>query len=284
MFTALITPDISVWFLLSITIFSLFIRSSLWPFLLSITLITAYFLDRISIIGISFVLFGLAISIITKNYSKGKIAVIGHAIVLAWSIALVLHLIPGFNNLLVLDKVITGPQSIPFTMYLNLDKPMIIFALLLLVPSMMSNSEFSWSSLKLTNTKYYVLIIGFILLPLLAFLFSLVKPELTLPAWWWLFAFNNLLFTCVAEEVLFRGYIQRQLGQYISPWVGIVITSILFGLAHFSGGPFFILVATLAGGLYGLTYHWTGKLSAAILMHFAFNFVHFVFFTYPIAK
>lgn len=149
---------------------------------------------------------------------------------------------------------------------------------------MISKSEFSWSNLELPNTKYYVLIFGFILLPLLAFLFSLVKPEFKLPEWWWVFAFNNLLFTCVAEEVLFRGYIQRQLGQYVPPLVAIAIASILFGLAHFSGGLLFVLVATLAGGLYGLTYLWTGKLSAAVLIHFAFNFVHFVFFTYPIAK
>lgn len=132
MSTPLITPDISVWVLLSLTIFSLFIHSYLWPLLLSITLITAYFVDRISIIGIFFVLFGLVISIITNNYTKGKRSFIGHTIILAWSIALILHLIPGFNNLLVLDKVITGPQSNPFTMYFNLDKPMIVFALLLL--------------------------------------------------------------------------------------------------------------------------------------------------------
>lgn len=51
-------------------------------------------------------------------------------------IALFLHLVPGFHNLKVLDKVRTGPLSAPFTMYYNLDKALVPFILLACLPTL----------------------------------------------------------------------------------------------------------------------------------------------------
>ncbi|MGL6500415.1 hypothetical protein ACSZOJ_19370 [Aeromonas dhakensis] len=48
-----------------------------------------------------------------------------------------LHLIPGFTNLKVLDQVQAGPASVPFNMYLNLDKPLVFFGLLLAWPALL---------------------------------------------------------------------------------------------------------------------------------------------------
>ncbi len=127
------------------------------------------------------------------------------------------------------------PLSRPFTLYFNIDKPMLIFALLILVPNILSNNEYNWRDISLSFTQKIIIGGGLITLPLLAWALQLVKPELTLPSWWWIFAINNLIFTCVAEEVLFRGYIQGFLCKKLSAPIAIIIASILFGLVHFAG-------------------------------------------------
>ncbi len=196
---------------------------------------------------------------------------------IVWSLALTLHFIPGFSNLKVLDKVLVGPGSVPFNMYLNLDKPLLIFALLLAFPTLLGKGgSIRWRPLAL------------LILPLAALLgiawqLGALRPEVGLPHWWWLFALNNLLFTCVAEEALFRGAIQQELASRSKPWFAIVASALLFGAIHLPGGPLLALFATLAGCCYGLAFQLSGRLSIAIAVHFAFNFAHLALFTYPLA-
>ena len=60
------------------------------------------------------------------------------ALVLLGAVALTLHLVPGFSNpQKVLDQVRAGPASVPFNMYLNIDKPLIFFGLLLAWPALL---------------------------------------------------------------------------------------------------------------------------------------------------
>ena len=269
-------PDGLVWLLLAGTVLSLFFMPRIWPVLLGTTGLVALFLDRISPIALVFTLFGLGIAKISQG-QKGLYKRLCHILVVIWGVCLALHQIPGFDNLLVLEKTLTGSDSIPFTMYLNLDKPLIAFGLLLLAPAMLWQKTYA-------NRQQLAIIFGlFLTLPFIAWGVGIVQPEFSLPNWIWVFVINNLIFTCVAEECLFRGYIQRGLCQRFSPTVGITVASLLFGMAHFAGGALFILVATLAGLLYGLTYFWTGKLAFAVLIHFAFNLVHLMFFTYPMS-
>lgn len=278
---SLLIPDGIIWLLLACSVISIFINPKYWPYTLSITLTSAFLLERLTLIGVLAIVIGLGVAAFSKKLT-GKWLVTAHCAVLVWAAALVLHLIPGFDNLQILDNVVTGPDSIPFTLYLNIDKPMVIFGLLLLVPTMLAPKMLGQPR-EITLLKLSVLVSLLVLLPALATMLTLVRPELSLPEWLWVFALNNLLFTCVAEEALFRGYIQKLLTQRFNHWIGITIASILFGLAHFAGGPLFILIAGCAGVLYGLTYYWTGRLSMAISVHFGFNLIHLIFFTYPLA-
>lgn len=185
---------------------------------------------------------------------------------------------PGFDNLRVLDKVQAGPASVPFTLYLNLDKPLIFFALLLAIPGLLGpGGTMRWRPLAL-------LILPLAALLITAWQLGALKPEAGLPHWWWLFAFNNLLFTCVAEEALFRGCIQQGVASRSTPWAGLLVASLLFGAAHLAGGPLLVLFAALAGACYGLAFQLSGRLSVAILLHFLFNFAHLALFTYPLAS
>lgn len=278
----LLFPVMLVWLLLAISIGCVLTKKSYWQLPLILTFIAAIAFNVLTPIGAAIIVSGLVIAYFTAQQHNKLLIYIGHSAVILWLIGLVLHLYPGINNLLVLDQVASGPLSRPFTLYFNIDKPMLIFALLLLVPNIISNNQYNWRSFSLSRYQKSIICGGLITLPLLAWALNLVQPELTLPSWWWIFAMNNLIFTCVAEEVLFRGYIQGFLCQRLTPSIAIIIASVLFGLAHFSGGPLFIIIATLAGILYGLSYYWTRKITIAIVVHFAFNLLHLVFFTYPL--
>ncbi|MFN1650515.1 CPBP family intramembrane glutamic endopeptidase [Vibrio rotiferianus] len=248
--------------------------------LLGLTLLSALFIGRIELTAFvsTLVVLGVAyrLPMLASNQKTKPVYYLGWSVVIIWCVMLFVHLIPGFNNLQVLDKVTAGPLSAPFSMYLNLDKPLALFALFLAYPFLLGSEAKGR-----VKPALLVMIPLLSLLPIAAMLGAL-KPELSLPSWWWLFALNNLILTCVAEEALFRGFVQQSLSRRFDWRLGLVIASILFGLAHFAGGPLLIVFATLAGLGYGLVFYFTGRLWCAVLAHFLFNFCHLVFFTYPI--
>lgn len=274
-----------IWILLAVAIISAFYHSKLSFAVLALSLLLAFLLDHITIIGGIVICAGLAVAKL-QTLTQGKIKRVLQTAVVLWMIALAAHLLPGFNNLHVLDQVLTGENSIPFSLYLNIDKPLILFALLLLIPDILKQKTLHKPLLNIINKKQFIAIITLTILTVyaLAYGFGLLKFEASLPTWLWVFALNNLIITCVIEEAFFRGFIQTKLTNVLNPVWAVVITSCLFGIAHFAGGLAYIFVATIAGALYGFTYLYTGKLSAAIAVHFILNIGHLLLFTYPIAK
>ncbi|GAB1104647.1 MAG: CPBP family intramembrane metalloprotease [Shewanella algae] len=201
-------------------------------------------------------------------------------LILLSAVALTVHLLPGFDNLKLLDKVQASSGSAPFSMYLNLDKPLSLFLLLLAWPLVAGTPK------PLPRRKIILLALLFAATPALLGLASLsgaINWDPKLPGWWWLFALNNLLLTCVAEEVLFRGALQQYLVKRGGALLGITLASVLFGLAHLAGGWTLVLFAALAGVLYGLVFQLSGRLWLAALCHFCLNFCHLLLFSYPMA-
>jgi len=268
------------WLLLGMAIITSFFKPKFGLLGLGVCALAALYQSHLELIGILYGVAGLIVAAYGAK-AKGIKRFICHVIAVVWALALALHLAPGFNNLQVLDQVQSGANSSTYTLYLNLDKPLVFFALLLLVPNLLV-PKFLGRAKAMTQTQVRTLAALFVGVFLLAFLLGLIQYELSLPNWWLVFAFSNLLLTCVAEEALFRGYIQNLLTRRFHPVIGVGIASVLFGLAHFAGGPVFMLVASLAGLLYGLTYYWSGRLSYAVAVHFAFNLGHLTFFTYPL--
>ncbi len=160
-------------------------------------------------IGATIIISGLAIAYFTAQQHNKVLIYVGHSAVILWIIGLVLHLYPGINNLLVLDQVNSGPLSRPFTLYFNLDKPMLIFALLLLVPNIVSNNQYNWRSFSLSRSQISIIGGGLFTLLLFAWALQLVRPELTLPSWWWIFAMNNLIFTLIVDELIDTSIIRK---------------------------------------------------------------------------
>ena len=115
-----------------------------------------------------------------------------------------------------------------------------------------------------------------------------VRLDPKLPSFTLAYLAKMLFFTVVLEEAFFRGIVQDRLAR--APWIAsrhglrwlpLVISSLLFGLAHAPGGWAFAGLATVAGIGYGLAYARTGRIEAAIAVHFTVNTVHFLGFTYP---
>jgi hypothetical protein len=271
-------PDTLIWLALGLAVLLCLARQQRSGLiLLGVALLTALWLERLSPVAALVSLAGLLLAWRTPRLPQPWRGV-ALTLVLLWAMALTLHLVPGFDNLKVLDRVQAGPASVPFTLYLNLDKPLIFFGLLLAWPALLGpGGAMRWRPLAL-------LILPLAALLITAWQLGALKPEVGLPHWWWLFALNNLVFTCVAEEALFRGLIQQGVASRSKPWLGLLVASLLFGAAHLAGGPLLVLFAALAGACYGLAFLLSGRLSVAIAIHFLFNFAHLALFTYPLAS
>jgi hypothetical protein len=216
-----------------------------------------------------------------------------HAILIMLVVGLAAHLLPGFINLQLLEQVKAGPQSAPFDLYINLDKPVAALVLLYVVQGCRTwqgngtvfAADSRWSP-ALQATPRWVLLLGVQIIccavvMLLAWLSGYVIPEPKLPSWWWLFLVNNLLFTCIAEEAFFRGYLMNQL-QRVMPAIGaLLLSSVVFGLAHSAGGPHYVLLASVAGMGYGLLFVYGRHLMWPIVGHALLNLLHLLLFTYP---
>ncbi|MBY6067717.1 CPBP family intramembrane metalloprotease [Leisingera aquaemixtae] len=207
--------------------------------------------------------------------TRGPAGLIGHAVLVLWSLALGAHLLPGVQNLSVLDQVRATPASAPYSLHLNLDKPLVFFALLLAWPALLQRND---------PTGRPVLAAGLLLLAALlplALLTGALRLDPGLPEWTLLWMASNLLLTCLAEEAFFRGYLQQGLCRRFGPAAGIAAASLLFGLAHLGAGPAVAAFATLLGLACGLGYWGAGRFWVPVMMHFAFNLTHLLLFTYP---
>lgn len=98
------------------------------------------------------------------------------------------------------------------------------------------------------------------------------------------FAIIVIMIQVSTEELLFRGYLQQQFACLSSsPWVWMVLPSLLFGLWHFwngnslTEGLVYVFWATLLGLACADLTARTGNLGAAIGLHLANNFVAVMF-------
>ncbi|NOY78520.1 MAG: CPBP family intramembrane metalloprotease [Calditrichaeota bacterium] len=151
--------------------------------------------------------------------------------------------------------------------------------------------NFLWTKEDLKKVAtYFALFLVFFAIPIgMPFHFIRQTPHLK-PWYEWIVQYMAIfLFTGIPEEILFRGMIHNFLQKTIRGknglWIALAISSIIFGLAHGNNhnAPFvdihlgflgvwhlpwvYVILASIAGWYYGLTYIRTGKVTAGALVH-----------------
>jgi hypothetical protein len=134
------------------------------------------------------------------------------------------------------------------------------------------------------------LIIGFLGIAILAFVATLVKATTwnwKIPTFFSLRLVSNLFLSCIPQEIIYRGFIQKEIGNFFKSFkwkapLSILLASIIFTFAHVFWSPNIVitLFVFISSVLYGFVYAKTDKIEASILTHFLLNVVHMLFFKY----
>jgi membrane protease YdiL (CAAX protease family) len=231
---------------------------------------------------VALLVFG-ALCAAARRLGPGLTRIATHVLMLLLCAALFVHVVPGFDNPLVVSNAVLGPGAQPYTKYLNFDKGAAALLLLALyAPDLTRRDEgarravaFLWR---------FAVLVGLVIA--IASAVGYVRWAPKLPAWWPLWLWSMVFLTALAEEALFRGVVQSALERWLAPSrlataLAIVGAGTLFGVAHVGGGPSYVLLSSIAGIGYGWIYASTRSLAAAIAAHAGLNAVHFFFFTYP---
>lgn len=198
-----------------------------------------------------------------------------------------LHLIYGFNNWLIAHQIIISKLSMPYTLFLNFDKPLIGLFILAFSHNYLSLLNNRAAFITIIKQAIPKILLGILLISFISYIVGYIRFDIKLNYFFIIWAISNLLFTCIPEEALFRGLVQNAIANACKPYkynkyIANIITAALFGvILHFKGGILFIIISILAGLLYGYIYQITNKIEASIFAHFLLNICHFILFTYP---
>jgi membrane protease YdiL (CAAX protease family) len=92
------------------------------------------------------------------------------------------------------------------------------------------------------------------------------------------FLLANVILAPFVEENIYRGYGITRLQQRFSTPVAIVISCFFFGLLHWAGGFWYIvLTGIVAGGLFAGLFVWRKNIVTAYAAHLALNLVEFLY-------
>ncbi|MEK1904870.1 MAG: type II CAAX endopeptidase family protein [Pseudomonas sp.] len=192
------------------------------------------------------------------------------------SIALAAHQLPGFSATAFGPAQQFSADAMPVALRLSWDKLLVGLTLL------------AWwlgrppEPARQPRLLLVVMPATLVLVPLLAWALGLVGWQVKWPEQLWLWLALNLGVAVLAEELLFRAWLQPVLVRRLGSGPGLLLGAALFGAAHLPFSPLFAVVAALAGLGYGLAFHLSGRLWPALLLHGAVNLLHFVLLSYPL--
>lgn len=93
--------------------------------------------------------------------------------------------------------------------------------------------------------------------------------------------FVLLLFQSAAEEFFYRGFLFEKITKLHNQWTALVITSVLFGLAHLMFNNFYpALLSMIAGAFFGFALIKSKNLLTPIIAHIVFNFTSIIIYIF----
>ncbi|WP_137972599.1 CPBP family intramembrane glutamic endopeptidase [Pseudomonas sp. F(2018)] len=191
-------------------------------------------------------------------------------------IALAAHLLPGFQPTLLWSPRQLSDDAPPYALRLSWDKLLLGLTLLAWWLGQPSRPTIHRRLAALAG------LITLLAVPLAALALGLVGWQPKWPQQLWLWLAVNLGVAVLAEELLFRAWLQPALVARLGTVAGLIATALLFGAAHLPFSPLFALVAVLAGLGYGLVFHCSGRLWPAVALHAAVNLSHVLLLSYPL--
>ena len=138
------------------------------------------------------------------NYYRWLLQVISFSIFIGFTY----HLLPGFHNWKILDTVQLSATATPYTMYLNVEKPVYAFFSVYFGQKIATSSN-SW--IRILKWSSIGFLIAFSLLMLANSLLKVVAFDPKLPQITLIWILRMLLSVCLAEEAFFRGHLQEKL-------------------------------------------------------------------------
>lgn len=101
-------------------------------------------------------------------------------------------------------------------------------------------------------------------------------PAISSLAWNWIDLTLGLLLVGIVEELVFRGYMHTFLSRFTESSSAIVaISSVAFGLIHWSLGLHAVMITSIIGAVFMIAYLRTRALPPVMLAHFSINFIDF---------
>jgi len=101
-------------------------------------------------------------------------------------------------------------------------------------------------------------------------------PAITSPVWNWVDLTLGLLMVGIIEELIFRGFMHTFISRYTeNSFAIVVISSVAFGLIHWSLGLHVVVITSVIGAVFMIAYLRTGSLPAIMFAHFVINFIDF---------
>lgn len=255
-------------------------RIPLWLISYVLAIMLAYVSEHITILGVIEITIlsvnAYLINSVRSNFLQIQIIYIATFFILG--LALMLHVLPGFNNWKVLSNQVISKGALPVNIYLNFDKACVGILLIgWIVPTLNLGLWFSSFIRALP-----VIIVTITVLTLIALYSGFVQWDFKWPSFAWIWIINNLFLVCVSEEAFFRGLVQVKLSKWLSGNMAILISASIFGIVlHYRGGLFYSLLAVVAGIGYGFVYNKTKSIEITIITHFLVNLFHFSLLTYP---
>ena len=146
--------------------------------------------------------------------SAVAIRFVAGALVLVLSLALMAHVVPGLASFPIATDYQVSAGAGPYNLYANLDKVFVGFFLLAFGHALLgSRCDCSDMFIRMAPPALATLAV---VMPL-ALLLGYVSLDLKWTNFFFVWAWKNLLYTCVAEEAFFRGFLQRQIASAFAP-------------------------------------------------------------------
>jgi membrane protease YdiL (CAAX protease family) len=258
-----------------------------WPLLFIAAVVAGLFSGYVTWVGTMILAaFAILVYFAKKPLPSRAWRAIAGVLVLIAALALGLHVLPGYQPAVLVPAVRISAEAPPYNLHASFDKASVgIFLVALLSNRVRSHSE--WRLVLERTWPIALATTACVITAAVAAGFVRLDPKLS--QYTPVFLATNLLFTCVTEEAFFRGFLQERMAGLLKSirfgsFIAVVCAGILFGLAHFRGGPTYVVLASIAGIGYGYAYAFTKRIEAAILTHISVNAVHFLGFTYPYLK